>query len=105
MEQKRDERGWALLGKPWLQLGASVVSGKRNPLEMIKGTAPLLSEEKKQAPARPLSALETQAGRDETCVWQRVGSLQPGRGWGVACVVRLRELLGGSICACGAVFP
>ena len=55
-----------------MQLGQSVVTSRRNPLDMIKGTAPLLSQEKRQAPARPLGPLETAAGRDETCVWQRV---------------------------------
>ena len=56
------------------QVGESTVKRERNPLDMIKGAAPLLSQEKKQAPARALSALETEAGRDETCVWQRVSS-------------------------------
>ena len=41
-------------------------------MEMIKRGTPLLSVERRQAPARPLSSLESAAARDETCVWQRV---------------------------------
>ena len=41
-------------------------------MALIKGTAPLLSEETQQAPARPLSSLEAAAAQDDTCVWQRV---------------------------------
>ena len=54
------------------QLGASVVSGKRDPMALIKDAAPLLSEETRRAPAQPLSQLEAATAQDETCVWQRV---------------------------------
>ncbi|KAK9809702.1 hypothetical protein WJX73_007079 [Symbiochloris irregularis] len=53
------------------QLGQSTDVSARDPLSFIKSSAPLLSADKKQAPARPLGPLEDAAGRDDTCVWQR----------------------------------
>ena len=54
------------------QLGNSIAAAARDPLSLIKSAAPVLSQDKKQAPARALGALEDAAGRDDTCVWQRV---------------------------------
>lgn len=57
-----------------LQLGESVVQARRNPLDMIKSSPPLLSSEKRKAPQRPLRQLEDEAGSDHTCVWRRVSA-------------------------------
>ena len=54
-----------------VQIGQS--SGqKRDPMSLIKSAAPLLSDEKRQAPSRPLSGVEAAAAKDESCKWQRV---------------------------------
>lgn len=55
-----------------VQLGESAISGKRDPLALIKSTTPLLSDEKKTAPSRPLGRYEAEAAKDDSCKWQRV---------------------------------
>lgn len=56
-----------------VQVGESIQAKKRDPLQMIKRTAPLLSAAKSESSPRPLGPLTTAAGADETCVWSRVG--------------------------------
>ena len=46
----------------------------RNPLDLIKSDAPLLSEAKASKQASTLTPLIDEAGRDETCVWYRVSA-------------------------------
>ena len=59
------------------ELGESIGTRELNPLDLVKRTPPLLSEDKRRAPQRALGALEEAAARDETCVWQRVRPLHP----------------------------
>ncbi len=55
-----------------VELGESMGIRTINPLDFVKRSAPLLSQEKNKAPERALGSLEDAAARDETCVWQRV---------------------------------
>jgi hypothetical protein len=55
-----------------VELGESAGIRMINPLDFVKRSAPLLSQEKKIAPERALASLEEAAARNETCVWQRV---------------------------------
>ena len=55
-----------------VQVGSSIGMSQRNPLDLIKSDAPLLSEAKTSKRARTLAPLLDAAGRDETCVWYRV---------------------------------
>ena len=45
---------------------------RRNPMDLLKRPAPLLSMEAYEAEVKPLDDLRDAAGRDETCVWNRV---------------------------------
>lgn len=56
----------------------------RNPLDLIKTDAPLLSEATTSKAKRALAPLLDAAGRDEACVWYRVGPTShalPGLYW------------------------
>lgn len=53
------------------QLGQSIAAGQRDPLSLIKSGPPLLSQDKKQAPARALGPLEAAAKQDDACIWNR----------------------------------
>ena len=55
-----------------VHVGDSVGMSARNPLDLIKSDAPLLSEAKSSKQPRALAPLVEAAGRDETCVWYRV---------------------------------
>ncbi len=57
-----------------VQVGESIQARKRDPLKMIKRSAPLLSAAKSESIPRPLGPLTAAAGADETCVWNRVRS-------------------------------
>ena len=55
-----------------VHVGDSMGMSARNPLDLIKSDAPLLSEAKSSKQPRALAPLVEAAGRDETCVWYRV---------------------------------
>lgn len=55
-----------------MHVGSSIGMSGRNPLDLIKTDAPLLSEAKTTKSKRALAPLLEAAGRDETCVWYRV---------------------------------
>ncbi|KAK9852315.1 hypothetical protein WJX84_008608 [Apatococcus fuscideae] len=55
-----------------VQVGESIQAKKRDPLQMIKRAAPLLSAAKSESTPRPLGPLMAAAGADETCVWNRM---------------------------------
>ena len=61
--------------KQEVKLGESAGIRTINPLDFVKRSAPLLSQEKTKAPERALGRLEDAAARDETCVWQRVRTI------------------------------
>jgi len=57
-----------------VHVGDSMGMSARNPLDLIKSDAPLLSEAKSSKQPRALAPLVEAAGRDETCVWYRVST-------------------------------
>ena len=61
-------------GKKEVHVGSSIGMSGRNPLDLIKTNAPLLSEAKTSKSKRALAPLLDAAGRDEACVWYRVSS-------------------------------
>ena len=60
--------------KEEVHVGSSIGMSGRNPLDLIKIDAPLLSEAKTSKSKRGLAPLLDAAGRDEACVWYRVSS-------------------------------
>lgn len=58
--------------KEEVHVGSSIGMSGRNPLDLIKTDAPLLSEAKTSKSKRALAPLLDAAGRDEACVWYRV---------------------------------
>lgn len=60
--------------KEEVHVGSSIGMSGRNPLDLIKSDAPLLSEAKTSKSKRALAPLLDAAGRDEACVWYRVRS-------------------------------
>ena len=60
--------------KEEVHVGSSIGMSGRNPLDLIKSDAPLLSEAKTSKSKRALAPLLDAAGRDEACVWYRVSS-------------------------------
>lgn len=63
--------------KEEVHVGSSIGMSGRNPLDLIKTDAPLLSEAKTSKAKRALGPLLEAAGRDEACVWYRVSLLTP----------------------------
>ena len=59
-----------------VHVGDSIGMAARNPLDLIKSDAPLLTEAKTSKQPKPLAPLVDEAGRDETCVWYRVSQTQ-----------------------------
>lgn len=58
--------------KEEVHVGSSIGMSGRNPLDLIKTDAPLLSEATTSKAKRALAPLLDAAGRDEACVWYRV---------------------------------
>ena len=63
--------------KEEVHVGSSIGMSGRNPLDLIKTDAPLLSEAKTTKAKRALAPLLDAAGRDEACVWYRVRATDP----------------------------
>ena len=63
--------------KEEVHVGSSIGMSGRNPLDLIKTDAPLLSEAKTSKAKRALAPLLDAAGRDEACVWYRASTSTP----------------------------
>ena len=71
-EHKAEHKAEAAAKKEEVHVGSSIGMSGRNPLDLIKTDAPLLSEAKTSKSKRALAPLLDAAGRDEACVWYRV---------------------------------